>query len=100
GELEPAEAGVARAVEADRVRRAAACDQELTVDADLGELTVEPEHERVDAVVVGEQVGAETDDLDRHVLRARPLEQGRELGAARRTGEPARGPARPERREP
>ena len=49
GELEAAEPGVARAVQADRVRRAAAGDEHRPVDVRLGQLAGEPQHERVDA---------------------------------------------------
>ena len=52
GELEAAEPRVARAMQADGVRRAAACDEQLAVDLDRCELPGELEHERVEAVVV------------------------------------------------
>ena len=84
GELEPAEPRVARAVEADRVRRAAAGDQRLALDPRLGELALEPQDERVDAVVGDEQVRAEPDRLDRDALRRRPSRAAPRAGRASR----------------
>ena len=72
GELEPAEPRVPRAVEADRVLRAAAGDQRLALDPHRRELALEPEDERVDPFVGGEQIRAEPDRLDRHALRRGP----------------------------
>ena len=72
GELEAAEPADAGAVEADRVRRAAARARSVAVDLDRRELPRETDDERVDAVVRGEQVRAEPDRRDRHVALGRP----------------------------
>jgi hypothetical protein len=62
-------------VEADGVRRAAAGDEQVAVDAHHGKLAFEPEHERLDAAVVHEQVRAEPDRLDRRAFLASPRER-------------------------
>ena len=71
-ELEPAEAGVARAVQAHGVRRPASRDERRALDARLGQLAREPQHERVDPTVVDEQVRAEPDRLDGDRLALAP----------------------------
>ena len=59
-------------MEAHRVRRTAAGDDEAAVHLDGRELPLEAEHERVDAVVGGEEVRAEADHDDSEPLaRAR-----------------------------
>ena len=87
GELEAAEPGRPRAMEADGIRRAAADHERLALDASRSELARELEHERVDPVVVHEQVRAEPDHLDRRSLLARPA---RAPPAARRPSPAAR----------
>ena len=100
GELEAAETGRARLVEADGVRRPAAGDERLAFDAHRRELAREPEHERVDAVVGAEQVRAQTDRRNRKVALRGPGERLLELAEARRPGERASRPARADRRQP
>ena len=56
GELEAAETGGAGVVQADRIGRAAACDQQLALDSHGREFSAQLQHERVDALVGGEQV--------------------------------------------
>src|SRR3954454_1696382 len=100
GELEAAQVGVAGAVQADRVRGAAAREELPAVDARLGQLPFEVEDERVDPVVVHEQVRAEADGLDGDALARRPAKELLELVEAARARKPARRPPGPERREP
>ena len=99
-ELEAAEAGRARVVEADGVRRAAAGDQQLALDAHRGEVAGQPEHERVDALVGREQVRAEPDRRDRELALGRPRERPLELVERRRPRERPRRAAGPDRRQP
>ena len=73
GELEPAEPGVARAVEADRVRRAAAGDEQRRPRRSTAASSpASRSDERVDAVVGGEQVRAEPDGRDREPALGAP----------------------------
>ena len=74
-ELEAAEAGVAGAVQADRVRRARAGADRGSVDVDAREVSAELENECVDAGVGDEEVRAETDHRDAHVTRTSPLQE-------------------------
>src|SRR5262249_52983662 len=69
------------------------------LDADRRERAAEPQHERIDAVVVHEQVRAEPDRLDGVPGLARPAEELDELLERRRFGEETRRPTRPDRRE-
>ncbi len=98
-ELEASEPGGARAVEADGVRRPAPGEEELTVGSGLGELALEPEHERLDAFVGDEQVGAEPDGRHREAALGRPRERLLELGKAPRPGEGERRTAGADRGE-
>ena len=70
GELEAAEPGRTGTVEADRVRRAAAGDQQRRPDLRRRELALEPDDERVDSLVGGEQIRAEPDGPHRQVALA------------------------------
>src|SRR5439155_870702 len=63
-ELEAAELGVARTVEDDRVRRAAAGADAVALDGDRGELAHELQHEELDAPVRDEEIRPEADDCD------------------------------------
>ena len=99
-ELETAEPGVAGPMKTDGIRRPAAGDEHIALDLNLGQLAFEPEHERVDAVVVDEHVRAEPDHLDGDLLAPRPAEQLLQLGQARRAREEPRRPAGADRREP
>src|SRR4051812_45590686 len=64
GNPTPAETGRARPVQADGVRRAAACDELLALDARLRELARQLHNESADAVVCDEDVRPEADRLD------------------------------------
>src|SRR5262245_46147604 len=64
GELEAPEPGCARTMEADRVGRATTRDDPGLRGFRGGELTLEPQHERIHSDVRGEQVRAEPDDDD------------------------------------
>ena len=75
GELEPAEAGVAGAVQADRVRRAAAGEDQLAVDARRRQLSREP-------------------DDDAHRPRRRAAARSSRGRSARRASSAVGGPAR------
>src|SRR6266568_9444016 len=79
GELEPAETGIARPVQRDGVGRASARDQPIVVDPRRRKLAAEPDHERLDALVADEQVGAQPDRHHRQLAIARPGEPLLEL---------------------
>ena len=89
----------ARPVEADGVRRPAAGDQRLPFDPCLGESPGELQHERVDTVVVDEQVRAEPDRLDRDPLRGSPAQGFLELADRCGSGEEPGRPTCADRRE-
>ena len=102
GELEAAEAGGARAMEADRVRRAAARDERrpprpraaASSPASLSTSASTPSS-------CDEQVRAEPDHLDRRRRRRAPTAATlAQLLEGLRPREPARRPAGPDRREP
>src|SRR5258708_7357638 len=80
GELERPEARVARAMEADCVRGAAAGTQDVAVDLHLRELAFEVKHERVHTFVGDEEVRPETDRRDREPPLRRPAQALLELG--------------------
>ena len=99
GELEPSEARVARAMQADRVGRAATGAEDVAVDLDRGEVALEPQHERVDAVVAREQIRAEADRKKRQALVTRESQSGDELVDVPWPRERLRRPADPDRRQ-
>src|SRR5207248_7334803 len=72
GELEPAEPGRARAVQADRIRGAATCDEALAVDLGLRDLARQLERKAVEALIREEEVRAESDRCDRQLALRRP----------------------------
>ena len=71
-ELEATETRRAHAVQTDRVCSAASREQPLAVDARLGELAAQLEHEPVEPVVGDEQVRAEPDGRHGQPFLARP----------------------------
>ena len=87
-------------VEADRVRRTAAGDERLALDADRSQIARQPEHERFDSVVRGEDVRAEPDSRDLEVALLRPGERLLELCERRRLCERAGRTAGADRRQP
>ena len=96
----PAEPGVARAVQADRVRRAAAGDEHRR--RRRAPAASSPASRSTSASTPSscdEQVRAEPDRLDREALVARPREQLLELVDRPRPREEARRPAGADRRE-
>src|SRR5207244_11902426 len=97
-ELEAAEPGGPCAVEADRVRRPTAGDENVAPNLRRRELAVEPEHNGVDALVGDKQVRAESDRRDRKPALARPGKRLRDLGHARPPRERPPGPASAARR--
>ena len=98
-ELEAAEPGCAGAVQRDRVRRAAARAKRLALDGDGCEQAGEPQDERIDAVVGGEQVRAEADGRDGQAARRRPAQRLLDLLLRLGPREGARRAAGAERRE-
>ena len=99
-ELEPAEAGVPRAVETDCVRRPPARHEDAVTDLDRRETVFEPDDQRLDALVGGEQVRAEADRAHRKLLLGRPGERFLQLRERPRPCERPRRPADPDSRQP
>src|SRR5262245_34800644 len=83
----------------DRVRRAAARDEETVTRLRDGKLAFEPEHERVDPLVRDEDVRAEPDREHVKSFGRGPAERLFEVGDALRSSEVARRPADPDRRQ-
>ena len=86
-------------METDRVRRAAACDEQPVAGAGFGKLTFEPKDEGVHAVVGDEEIRAEPDREHVHPTLGRPDEGLLELFARARPREVASRPADPDRRQ-
>jgi hypothetical protein len=97
GELEPAQTGCARAMQRDRIRGAAAGDEQLALDLHLRELAVEPQDQAVEAFVGHEQIGAETDGGNGKTALGREAERLLQLVDGGRTREGARRAAGAER---
>ena len=64
----PPRPAASRPMEADRVGGTTACDEEIAVHIDCGELSGEPNDERVDSVVGREQIRPEADRNHRQTL--------------------------------
>src|SRR5262249_61333430 len=99
-ELEATETGVPRTMQADRVRRSSTRLETVVGHAHRCELALEPDDERVDALVRGDEVRAQADDHDVQALGARVRERTGELRGGSRPGEPRRGTPRPHRPAP
>ena len=87
-------------MEADGVRCAAACEQQVAVDPNRSELTGEPNRERIQAFVRDEHVRAEPDRHDRELAARGPCERTLELGEGLGPREGQGRPADPDRGEP
>ena len=98
-ELESAEVCGPCAMEADGVRGAAARDEQVVLRSRGGQVAAELQHERVDTVVGDQEIRAESDGRDGHVVGSRPGERFGQLVERAGSCERARGTAGSDRRE-